>query len=161
MRESRDGALADPVAVEDLNICVQPAVTLAPEMLVTRWVDVVTRWVEAFNARDLEDMIACLDPDVRFHPLHPGGLDWSYEGHSGVRRWFERLTQLRLQHFIGPSDIRLMSDGQVLVAGAIRLDENVELGSFCALHLIADGLIVAAHHYLTDEDLLERVGLIA
>ena len=48
-------------------------IAAAPEALVTRWVD-------AFDARDVEGMLVCLDPDVRFHPLRLDGLDRSYRG---------------------------------------------------------------------------------
>ena len=44
---------------------------LAPDALVRCWVD-------AFNAQDLECMLARLDPEVRFHPLRLSGLDGSY-----------------------------------------------------------------------------------
>ena len=43
---------------------------LAPDALVRRWVD-------AFHARDVEGMLAHLDPEVRFHPLRLSGLDGS------------------------------------------------------------------------------------
>ena len=34
-----------------------------------------------------------------------------------------------------------------------------DLGApFCALHRLADGPIVSAHHYLSDPDLLARLG---
>ncbi len=35
-----------------------------------------------------------------------------------------------------------------------------EIAPFSALHRIVDGLIMAAHHYLTDADVLARLGLV-
>jgi ketosteroid isomerase-like protein len=44
--------------------------------------------VKAFNARDTEAFIACLDPSVEYHSAItvPGGA--VYHGHDGVRRYF-------------------------------------------------------------------------
>jgi ketosteroid isomerase-like protein len=126
---------------------------LAPEPLVTRWVD-------AFNARDIEGMLVCLDPDVRFHPLRLGGLDGSYRGHDDVRRWLARRTLLRHEHVMVMSDVNRAGDGKVLAAGALSLVGDLEIAPFRALHAIADGMIAAAHHYVTDPDMLECLGLV-
>ena len=128
--------------------------TIAPDA-------VVTSWVTAFNARDLEGMLACLDPDVRFHPLRLIGLDGSYRGHAGVQRWwFAGLTRLHHGDLMVLSDVHATRDGKVLAEGALTLGRDFEIAWFYALHTIADGLIAAAHHYLTDPDMLERLGLV-
>jgi SnoaL-like domain len=120
----------------------------------------VGQWVDAFNARDLQGMLARLDPEVRFHPLRLGGIDGSYRGHDGVQRWFARLTQLRHEHCIALSDVHSTAESKVLAVGSLRLAGNFEVASFCALHRIAGGLIAAAHHYLSDPDMLEHLGLV-
>ena len=130
-----------------------PLTAQAPDALVRRWVD-------AFNAQDLEGMLARLDREVRFHPLRLSGLDGSYRGHDGVRRWFAQLTQLHHEHVIVLSEVHRAGDGKVLAVGALTLAGNFDIAPFCALHRIADGLIVAAHHYLTDPDMLEHLGLV-
>ncbi len=126
---------------------------LAPDALVSGWLD-------AFNAKDLEGMLACLDSDVRFYPLRLSGLDGSYRGHDGVQRWFVQLTRLRYEHVIVVSDVHGAGEDKVLAVGALRLVGNLDIAPFCALHRIVDGVIVAAHHYLSDRDMLEHVGLI-
>ncbi len=120
----------------------------------------VRQWVDAFNARDLEGMLARLDPEVRLHPLRLRGLDGSYDGHDGVQRWFVRLRQLRYEYVIVLSDVHGSGNAKVLAVGSLRLGGNFETASFCALHRIAGGLIAAAHHYLSDPDMLEHLGLI-
>ena len=123
--------------------------------------DVLVRhWVDAFNARDLEGMLARLDPEVRLYPLRLRGLDGSYDGHDGVQRWFARLTQLRHEHVIVLSDVHGAGDDRVLAVGGLTVAGEFEIAPFCALHRIAGGLIAAAHHYLTDPDMLEHLGLI-
>src|SRR4051794_22458353 len=54
----------------------------------------VLRWVNAFNARNLDALLSCLHPEVDFHPLKLLGVDRSYRGHDGVRTWFGRLDAL-------------------------------------------------------------------
>jgi SnoaL-like domain len=56
-------------------------------------------------ARDVEGMLAHLDPEVRFHPLRLSGLDGSYRGHDGVQRWFARQTQLHHDYAIVLSEV--------------------------------------------------------
>jgi hypothetical protein len=120
---------------------------------------VVCAWVDAFNARDLGGMLACLDHEVRFHPLRLLGLDGSYHGHDGVRRWFDRLAQLRCELLIDVSEVRPVGDGQVFATGTVRLCEDA-LAPFSAVHRIAGKLITATHHYLSDPSLLEHLGLV-
>ena len=71
-----------------------------------------------------------------------------------------RRAQLRHTHVFVLSDVHGAGDDQVLAVGALALAGEVEIAPFCALHRITDGLIVAAHHYLTDPDMLERLGLV-
>jgi ketosteroid isomerase-like protein len=54
-------------------------------------VELHRRTVEAFNAHDVEALIALLDADVEFHSAMttPGGAD--YRGHDGARRWLGDL----------------------------------------------------------------------
>ena len=148
-----DHAEGEPWTVEHGQRCVSASgVTTAPAPEA-----IVTRWVDAFNERDLEGMLARFHREVRFHPLRLVGLDGSYRGHDGVRRWF---TQLRHERVFVLSDVHGVGDDQVLAVGALALAGGFEIAPLCALHRILNGLIVAAHHYLTDPDMLERLGLV-
>ena len=118
------------------------------------------RCVEAFNARDLEGMLACLSKDVEFHPLRLGGLCACYRGHDGVREWFANLTRSRYDHRIAVSETRDLGRGRVLASGSLWLGEQREIETVCAVERINHGLIVATDHYLTDTTMIERLGLI-
>jgi ketosteroid isomerase-like protein len=49
---------------------------------------------EAFNARDLEALIACCDPQVEFHsPFAAVGGLTVYRGHEGMRKWHQDLEE--------------------------------------------------------------------
>lgn len=115
-----------------------------------------TQWVEAFNARDLDRMLACLSVGVEFHPLRLGGLRECYHGHSGVREWFKQLRDLRHPHRIVLSDVRDVGDGKVFAVGALRVAAGEpDIGPFCALHRLNGRLIIAARHYLADPGTIE------
>ena len=45
----------------------------------------------AFNRRDLEAMIACIDPSGEYHPLLSAVGVTAYHGHDGLRSWFGQL----------------------------------------------------------------------
>jgi ketosteroid isomerase-like protein len=54
-------------------------------------VELHRRSVEAFNRRDLEATLACLDPNVEYHPVLSAIGANVYHGHDGLRDWFEQL----------------------------------------------------------------------
>jgi len=113
---------------------------------------IVVRWVEAFNARDLDGMLACLAEDVDFYPLRLNGMDGRYRGHDGVREWFANLRRSRHEHQIVVSETRDLGQGRVLASGSLSLGGPADVGSFCAVNRIHGELIIAAHHYLRGHD---------
>jgi ketosteroid isomerase-like protein len=120
----------------------------------------VMRWIDAFNHRDLNEMLACVADAIVLHPLRLGGLRASYRGHDGVREWFAALRRQRHEHCISVTELRCVSDDQVFAAGSLRLSEGVEVASFCGLHRVPNGCIVVVHQYLSDPDMVEQLGLI-
>jgi ketosteroid isomerase-like protein len=54
-------------------------------------VEVHRRCVEALNRRDIEAVIACLDPSVEYYPLLSAIGVTVYRGHEGLRSWFDQL----------------------------------------------------------------------
>jgi ketosteroid isomerase-like protein len=49
------------------------------------------RLIQAFNARDVEAMIAFNDPSVEYHPVISAIGVSVYHGHDGLRNWFGQL----------------------------------------------------------------------
>ena len=118
---------------------------------------VVMRWIEAYNARDLDAMLACLDRDVDYHPLRLGGLSGPYHGHDGVEHWFTGLDARRHAHRIDVTEIHQVGDDHTLAAGTLRSTDDHELGPFSALYRTTGGTILDARHYLSEPDLLQRL----
>lgn len=121
---------------------------------------VVASLISAFNLRDLERMLAALDPAVEFHPLRVFGVEHEYHGHAGVREWFARLAELDHQHRAVVCEITATSGEAVTASGWVEVgdDESATL-PFCAVYQVDDGLITVAHHYLSDRATLDRVGI--
>ena len=115
--------------------------------------------VDAFNGRDLDGTLACLGAEVRFDPLRLSGLAASYQD-AGVRVWLVQLRRLRHEHRIVVSDARAVGEEQAIAVGSLSLAGEPDIGPFCGLHRLAGGLIVAAHHYLTEPDMIEYLGLV-
>jgi ketosteroid isomerase-like protein len=119
-------------------------------------VDTVQGWFDAFNGRDLDGMLVRMHPRVDFHPLRLQGVESAYVGHDGVRRWFSRLQAMEHDHRVELASVRAGRDGQLIAIGSIRLSTGTpEDDSFWALERFAEGLIVAAYHYLTDPSIGE------
>lgn len=120
----------------------------------------VLRWVNAFNARNLDALLSCLHPEVDFQPLKLIGIDRSYHGHDGVRVWLGRLEALHYRHRIDLSDIREGSRGQLLAIGTLSVADHRAVVPFCASHRIKDKLVVLVRHYPREPDSVERIGLL-
>jgi hypothetical protein len=121
---------------------------------------IVSRWVDAFNARDLDGILADPAGRVDSHPLRLTGIAASYRGHGGVHEWCSRLRCLRLDHRIVLYERRQAGEGRVLASGSLTLAGDSDIGSFCTLRRFDGELIIAADHYLTDPAMIETLGLI-
>lgn len=110
----------------------------------------VRRWFDAFNSRNLEGMLACMHPYVDFHPLRLHGLESTYSGHGGVREWFAELQRLEHGHQIELSEVRASSGGKLVAAGTLKTADPAGPASFWALERFEGGMIIAAHHFLSD-----------
>jgi ketosteroid isomerase-like protein len=58
-----------------------------------RNVELPRRWMEAFNARDIEALIAYCDPSIELHSAFAAVGGAVYHGHDGLRRWHRDLQE--------------------------------------------------------------------
>ena len=119
----------------------------------------VDGFVDAFNRRDADAFVALMDPEVAFHPTVLVGDRGVYGGHDGVRRWFAELNASTLGHRVRIRDLHVLDDGSFLLLTEVMLGEQVVTPSAMAARLSAAGLIVEAHAYLSDEQMLEHIGI--
>ncbi len=120
--------------------------------------DAVIRWIEALNARDLDRILACVAPDIEFHPLKLSASRPAYVGHDGIRQWFDEVQNRR--HEIRELSLEDLADGRVLAVGVIVLDGQNTPTDFAGIYRVVDGLIGSAHHYLSDRAMLSRLGVL-
>jgi ketosteroid isomerase-like protein len=110
----------------------------------------VWRWFDAFNSRDLKGMLACMHPNVDFHPLRLPGVIGDYHGHEGLREWFSTLQRMAHEHRIELSETSSLGEGRVIAAGALVDAGGAGRSSFWALERLEAGLIVSERHHLSD-----------
>jgi len=119
----------------------------------------VDRFVDAFNRRDADAFVALMDPEVAFHPTVLVGDRGVYRGHDGVRRWFASLGASTLGHRARIRGLHVLDDGRFLLLTEVLVGDEVVAPSAMAARLSAAGLIAEAHAYLSDEQMLEQVGV--
>jgi hypothetical protein len=56
--------------------------------------ETLRRWVQAFNARDIDQLIACCDPSIEFHSAFAAVGGAVYHGHDGMRTWHRDLEDV-------------------------------------------------------------------
>jgi len=96
----------------------------------------VRRLIEAFNARDLDGVLACSAKGVDLRPLRLSGLAGRYHGHEGVREWFVQLQVLGYEHQIALTETRDVGEGTLLATGSLSLGGEDRTAPFCGVHHI-------------------------
>ena len=128
-------------------------------------VELHRRAVEAFNARDVEALIAYSDPSVEYHPLFAasiGGVT-AYHGHDGLRRWqrdFEEVwgDEIRVE----PQTYFDLGEHTLLfyvVAGRGRQSGAEVAMALAQVARWRDGLIVFNKVYAHRDDALSDLGV--
>jgi ketosteroid isomerase-like protein len=120
---------------------------------------VVNRFIDAFNRRDADAFLALMDASVEFHPTALVGTRRRYDGHEGVRRWLGEVESSQMKHRVRAREVRPTEDGFVLLS-EVLLDGKLVSPSAMIARLGADGKIVEARAFLTDEELLVHLGVI-
>jgi hypothetical protein len=119
--------------------------------------------VEAFNARDIEGLIALFDPEVEFHSRFAAVGGAIYQGHEGLRRWHRDLEdtwgdELRSepQAYFDLGEQTLVFDvlyGRGRHSGAEVAMPAAQVARWC------DGLCVYWKGYAQREDALRDLGI--
>jgi ketosteroid isomerase-like protein len=83
-------------------------------------VDLASRVFEAFAVRDLDGLLAIVDPDVEFLPvtanLTTGGMP--YRGHEGIARYLDDVARVWPKLRLFPHELRDLGD-TVVVLGRV------------------------------------------
>jgi ketosteroid isomerase-like protein len=121
-------------------------------------------FTEALNARDIEALISCCNPHIEFHSTFAAVGGAVYQGHEGMRRWFQDLEdawgkdlQSEIEAFFDPGG------GALLVFYVLRgrgRQSGAEVTLPAASVLKArDGLIIYFKAYVHREDAFRELGV--
>jgi ketosteroid isomerase-like protein len=129
--------------------------------------EVVRRAYEAYNRGDLDGVLANVHPQVVWEENHPVfgfvGLDPVYEGHKGVRRWWEASREPWTTVEAVIDEITPVGEDALVVSNTMR---GTGAGSGVAVELpffhvfeFRDAKIIRRRLYPERREALEAVGL--
>jgi len=117
-------------------------------------------FVDAFNRRDADGLVALSHPDIEFRPTMLAGSKRVYKGHEGLRCWVAELVASGAQHHVRVSEIRKLDDRRFLLLSEVLLDGEAVAPSAMVAKL-AGGKIIEDHAYLSDEGMLVELDLLS
>lgn len=109
------------------------------------------RFVDAFNRRDADGLIALTDPEITFYPTVLVGAIREYRGHEGMRRWLADLAKIGAKHVVHVREVRPLDDRHFIVRSDVLLDGEIVGDSAMMVRLTPAGTIAEGHTYLLDE----------
>jgi hypothetical protein len=115
-------------------------------------------YVGAYNDRDLEAMLALMDDHVVSYPARLFGQRQT-NGHAGVRAWWQSMVASDRWYEVTIREVRPLMPDRIAVLGDL-LDHGEPLSPWGVIVRVADGLIVESRSYLSDEELLEELGVL-
>ncbi|HXE43887.1 MAG TPA: nuclear transport factor 2 family protein [Conexibacter sp.] len=117
------------------------------------------RFIDAFNRRDADALVALTHPQIVFVPTVLVGQRASYETHEGLRRWVAELIASGATHQVRLRDVRLLDPDRFAALTEVLIEDEV-ISPSAMIARLRDGLIVHAAAYLSDERTLIRVGVL-
>ena len=126
-------------------------------------VELHRRFVEVFNRRDIDSLIAFCDPGIEFHSAFAAVGGAVYHGHDGVRRWHEDLGEVWGEELV--VEVEAYFDlGEDVLAFYVLHGRGRRSGVEVAMPnaLLAtwrEGLIVVFRVYAHREDALSHLGV--
>ncbi len=113
--------------------------------------EIVRSWIEAYAAYRDGDLIELAHPEIVLRPRRGQG-EREYHGVDGIRAWLHDVGDSRPELRVVSVDE--LADGRVV---AETLIDGVEV---IALFEVRDTRILAVSVYLSDRDMLERLGIL-
>lgn len=117
------------------------------------------RFIDAYNARDADALVAVSHARIAFYPSTLVGERRRYDGHDGLRRWMEQLTATGAEFQASIREVRALGPDRFVVLSQVWIGEQLGRDS-AMIASVGDGLIVEARSYLSDERMLIEMGLI-
>ena len=118
----------------------------------------VRRWAEAMNDRDLSALLNLAHPDIECQPLKLSSRG-VYRGRAGLAEWILDLMfdtggiRVRIQR------VQKLSTERVAAFGTAGMDD-VDVSPYALVAIVRDGKVAAIRSYLNDKPTMERLGLL-
>ena len=122
-------------------------------------VEIVRRLNEAFDARDIDAVVAAHHPDAVAHNRR-SQIVGPYRGHAGIRRMMEETFEMAPDFEIEIDEIRdcgsrvLLLGRQRGTVGGVRIDEVL-----AELYEVEAGKVTRTQDFMTVDEALEAAGL--
>jgi ketosteroid isomerase-like protein len=123
-------------------------------------VALVGRVLRAIELRDVDRIVAEVDPDFELHPL-VSVWERSYRGREGVERWQQEVESLWETFRLEPEEFRDLDDDRLVMVGrwSGRAKGGTEelSGPIAAAVRFSGGKAVRADFYLDEESAMQAV----
>jgi hypothetical protein len=116
-------------------------------------------FVEAFNDRDADALVALAQPRIVFRPTTLAGHRRTYHGHPGLRRWVAEIDAAGVDVQVQIREIRPLWPSSFLVLSKLRVGDELITDSAMIASVHQDK-IIEAHGYHSDEQMLAHLDLI-
>ncbi len=116
-------------------------------------------FVEAFNDRDADALVALAHPRIVFRPTTLVGRRRTYNGHAGLRRWVAEIDANGADFQVHIREIRPLRPSGFIVLSKLRVGDELITDS-AMIASVQHGKIIEAHAYLSDEQMLAHLGLV-
>jgi ketosteroid isomerase-like protein len=128
-------------------------------------VEVVRMFTVAFNAGDIDAVVACCNPNVEFHSTFAAVGGGVYHGHDGIRKWYRDLKEIWGEELRSDLETLFEVGESMLVFTVLRgrgqqSGVDVELPAAMVVRL-RDGLLVNLKGYSHREDALKDLNVAA
>jgi ketosteroid isomerase-like protein len=127
-------------------------------------VDLLRRAVEAYNRRDVEALVAELDPEVVWLPALPGLVEGvePYRGHEGIAQMFRDFAEVLEEIQFTYTEVRDSGD-QVVAIGELRTRGKASgaetVSPYANVAEVRNGKGTRITGYLDPTEALEAAGL--
>jgi len=118
--------------------------------------------MEALNGRDLDAFLALADPDGEFIP-HSAVMEGSYQGHDGLRRWWQDLFGVFPDWSVRVEEVRDLGDLTLATLNVRGRGSESGTPVAQAIWSLAEwnvaGKLVRVSNHASEAEALEAVGL--
>jgi uncharacterized protein (TIGR02246 family) len=125
----------------------------------TAFEKIASAFVNGYNARDPEAWARIFHPDGEYHPTVLVGSRTVYTGRDEIREYIREVKTNDRGQQAAWKQVRPCSEASFVMCGEVLIDGEVVTEATVIFEL-KDGLIVRGKAYLTDDETLERLGLL-